>query len=472
MPLKPRSVRIRLTIWYTAALAGLVLCFALGIYTFVRSSLLRQIDAQLGRDLATVTRVIRDEPNEINELAQHGSVDFFQVSEGEQVLAETDSWSRFGLEKGTAGRRPAAARSWRAPNDLYYRVRVVSVSSPGHSYLVAVSEGEQTLRQSLESLALILLIGIPLTLALAVAGGYFLAGRALAPIGVMAAKAAEITAERLSERLAVENPLDEFGRLATIFNKTFARLEDSFERLRRFTADASHELRTPLTAIRSVGEVGLQGNSDAAACREVIASMLEETDRLTKLVDSLLVLSRADSGALQIHPKPSDLAALAVEVADWIQVLAEEKDQNLELELQEPVWADIDCTTLRQALINLVDNAVKYTPERGSIRVLVRCSPAGEAVIEVTDDGPGIPEEHQGRIFDRFYRIDKGRSRDLGGTGLGLAITLWAVHMNHGRIELESQKGVGSTFRIVLPASKPLFRVETRRDRSETGEAQ
>jgi len=464
MRLKPRSVRIRLTLWYTAALAGLVLCFALGIYTFVRSSLLRQIDDQLERDLATVTRVVRDEPNEINELAQHGSVDFFQVSEGTQVLAETDSWSRFGLEKGVAGSGPGAARSWRAPNDRLYRLRVVAVNSPGHGYLVAVSEAEQTLRQSLASLALILLIGIPLSLALAVLGGYLLAGRALAPIGALAAKAAEITAERLSERLPVEDPLDEFGRLASVFNKTFARLEDSFDRLRRFTADASHELRTPLTAIRSVGEVGLQEKSDAAGYREVIASMLEEADRLNKLVDNLLVLSRADSGAQQMLPEPSDLSALAAEVTDWIQVLAEEKEQHLTVRVSQPVWADIDRTTLRQAVINLVDNAIKYTPDRGNIRVMVRYSPSGEAVIEVTDDGPGISPEHQGRIFDRFYRIDQGRSREMGGTGLGLAITRWAVEINQGRIELESEEGLGCTFRITLPASKARLRVKTSPD--------
>jgi heavy metal sensor kinase len=452
MRLKPRSVRIRLTLWYTAVLAGIIFCFAVGIYLFVRTSLLRQIDGQLERDLATVTRVVRDEPNEINELAQHGSVDFFQVSEGHEVLAETDGWSRSGLEKSLADRHSVVSWSWRTTDDQYYRLRIVPVTSPGHSYLVAVAEGEQTPRQSLESLAAILLLGIPLALALALVGGYFLAGRALAPIGAMAAKAAEITAERLSERLPVEDPHDEFGRLATIFNQTFAHLEDSFERLRRFTADASHELRTPLTAIRSVGEVALQGNSDAAACRETISSMLEEADRLTKLVDSLLVLSRADSAAVQLNPEPSDLAALAIEVADWIQVLAEEKGQSLEIDAPIPVVALVDRGTLRQALINLMDNAVKYTPDGGHIRVAVRATSAGEAVVEVIDDGPGIAEEHQGRIFDRFYRIDRGRSREMGGTGLGLAITRWAVEINRGRVELECREGPGSIFRIVLPA--------------------
>lgn len=451
MRLRPRSVRIRLTLWYTASLAGIVLCFALSIYLFVRSSLLRQLDGELEKDLATVTRVIRDEPNEINELAQHGSVTLFQVSEGTEVVAETDGWSRFGLEKAIVAKQHVAPWSWEAPNDLYYRLKIFTVAAPGHTYFVAVAEEEQTLRQSLESLAFILILGIPLTLALAVIGGYFLAGRALAPIGAMAAKAGEITAERLSERLPIEDPHDEFGRLATVFNQTFARLEDSFERLRRFTADASHELRTPLTAIRSVGEVGLQENADAAACREVVASMLEEADRLTKLVDSLLTLSRADAGSVQVKREPTDLSLLAVEVADCIQVLAEEKEQGLVVDAPEPVIAGIDPTTLRQALINLVDNAVKYTPKQGHIRVKVRRT-AGEAIIEVADDGPGIAKEHQARIFDRFYRVDKGRSRDMGGTGLGLAITRWAVEVNDGRIELESSEEQGSTFRIVLPA--------------------
>jgi heavy metal sensor kinase len=273
----------------------------------------------------------------------------------------------------------------------------------------------------------------------------------LAPIGAMAAKAGEITAEHLSERLPVEDPHDEFGRLATVCNQTFARLEDSFERLRRFTADASHELRTPLTALRSVGEVGLQENNDAAACREVIASMLEETDRLTKLVDSLLTLSRADAGSVPIIREQTDLSALAIDVADCIQVLAEEKEQSLVVDAAEPVFAEIDPTTLRQALLNLVDNAVKYTPQQGHISVVVRKTPA-EAIIEVIDDGCGIPKEHQARIFDRFYRIDKGRSRDMGGSGLGLAITSWAVEVNGGCIELESEEGHGSRFRIVLPA--------------------
>lgn len=450
MKMRPSSVRIRLTLWYTAALALLILTFALAIYLVVGASLLQQVDRQLEKDFATVARVVTDEPAEINELAQHGSVNLFQVFEGNEVVAETDDWSRAGLEKAPVD-KAGQSWSWEAPNRLPYRVKQATATSIGHSYLVRVAEDEQTMRRALQSLTMILLIGIPFTLALAVIGGYLLAGRVLSPIGAMAAKAGEITAERLAERLPIEDPRDEFGRLATVFNQTFARLEDSFERLRRFTADASHELRTPLTAIRSVGEVGLREDLDVTACREVIASMLEEADRLTKLVDSLLMLSRADAGTAAVRREPTDLTALALEAVDCLQVLAEEKEQCLSFDAGEPVSALIDPTTLRQALLNLVDNAIKYAPEQGHIRVTVRRT-KGEAIVEVADDGPGIPKAHQDRIFDRFYRIDKGRAREMGGAGLGLAITRWAVEVNGGRIELESEEGHGSSFRIMLPA--------------------
>ncbi len=450
MRLHPQSVRIRLTIWYTIALALIVLAFAFAIYFVVRTSLLQQTDQQLNKDFATVARVVTDEPAEINELAQHGSINLFQIFEGNEVVAETDDWSRAGLEKAPSG-KIGLPWSWEAPNGLPYRVKQATVTSIGHSYLIRIAEDEQTMRLALKSLTMILLFGIPVALALAVIGGYLLAGRVLGPIGAMAAKAGEITADRLAERLPVEDPHDEFGRLATVFNQTFARLEDSFERLRRFTADASHELRTPLTAIRSVGEVGLQQNIDATACREVIASMLEEADRLTKLVDSLLTLSRADASSVPIKRELTDLSALAAEVADCLQVLAEEKEQTVQIVTEGQVFAEIDTATLRQALINLVDNAVKYSPRMGHIRVVVRSPADAEAVIEVIDDGPGIPLEHQSRIFDRFYRVDKGRSRELGGTGLGLAICQWAVEVNGGRIELESEESRGTVFRVIIP---------------------
>jgi len=179
--------------------------------------------------------------------------------------------------------------------------------------------------------------------------------------------------------------------------------------------------------------------------------MLEETDRLTRLVGSLLILSRKDSGSCSLKHELTDLSALATDVTDCLHVLAEEKDQKLRLEAMGPVYADVDPETMRQALINLLDNAIKYTPSNGEIRVVVGKTPEGEASLEVIDNGPGIAAKHHDKIFDRFYRVDKGRSREVGGTGLGLSIARWAVEANNGRLEFESEEGRGSDFRIVLP---------------------
>jgi heavy metal sensor kinase len=319
--------------------------------------------------------------------------------------------------------------------------------------VIRVARSEAQLRHELNELLLVLGFGFPVAVGVAGVGGYALARRALAPVSQMADQARTITAERLGEQLPVVNPEDELGRLAMVFNETFARLERSFEQLRRFTSDASHELRTPLTAIRSVGEVGLREHRDERAYREIIGSMLEEADRLGRLVDSLLTLSRADVGQVKLTLEHVDLAELARDVVTHLGVLAEEKRQSILVETTAPVYATVDRLVLRQAVINLLDNAIKYSPEGGRVRVIVRDQSQGPT-LEVIDVGPGIEVEHQEHIFDRFYRVDKARSRELGGTGLGLAIARWAVEAHGGRIELESADGQGSLFRIRLLATQ------------------
>jgi heavy metal sensor kinase len=316
--------------------------------------------------------------------------------------------------------------------------------------VVEVAKSEAPLRQRLRDLLLVMALALPLAVGAAALGGYVLAGRALAPLREMADQARRITADRLSERLPADPLGGELSQLATVFNETFARLERSFAQLRRFTADASHELRTPLTAIRSVGEVGLQERRDAAAYRDIIGSMLEEVDRLARLVDSLLTLSRADADRVPLHREPADLVRLAQEVVSDLGVLAEEKDQTISVEADGPVDVHVDRVILRQALLNVVDNAVKYSPPGGSIRLRVRDHPA-DPCIEIVDSGPGIPAADRERVFERFYRVDKARSRSLGGVGLGLAIARWAVESHGGRIELRSTPGRGCTFRVVVP---------------------
>jgi signal transduction histidine kinase len=256
----------------------------------------------------------------------------------------------------------------------------------------------------------------------------------------------------LKDRVPVGNPNDELGRLATVFNETLTRLESSFDQMRRFTADASHELRTPLTAMRSVGEIGLRGKREPAAYREIIGSMLEEVDRLALLVDRLLTLSRADTGQAKLSIETIELPELAREVAEQLSVLAEEKNQSIHLRLDAvPRWTG-DRVVLRQALLNLVDNAIKYSPVGGEIEIRVAQTSDGP-IIDVADTGPGIPSDLQSRVFDRFYRVDKARSRENGGTGLGLAIAKWAVEVNGGRLTLESGNVAGSRFRITLASN-------------------
>lgn len=452
MKLRPRTVRLRLTLWYAAALAVIVLIFATAVYFLVETSLFSQLDEQLSRNLSAIERVLPDEPDELSEIEEHGSVHLFQVRQDGRVIFETDDWKETGLQQEIETTPSECAISWQSPGGHFYRVKV---STPATGFTAVVAEEEDAIRQTLKSLGTTLLIGLPCALLLALAAGYFLAGRVLSPIRAMAAKAEEITAERLSERLPVENPEDEFGRLATVFNQTLSRLEESFQSLRRFTADASHELRTPLTALRSVGEVGLRDHLDLESSREVIGSMLEETDRLARLVDSLLTLTRADSGKLQPNRETVDLARLVKEVADHLQVLAEEKNQTLSVEPEENgIAANVDRSILRRAIINLLDNAIKYTRAGGRIRLRIKRLKNGKAAIEIMDQGPGIPPEHREKIFERFYRIEKGRSRDTGGTGLGLAIARWAVEANGGRIELESEEGRGSVFRVLLPVQE------------------
>jgi heavy metal sensor kinase len=449
MRVRPPSVRARLTLWYAGVLAFIICVFAAGILLFVEARLYAGLDSQLSREIATIDKVYREEPDELKDLASHWGITLFQVDAGGSILYQTAGWEQGKLAQALQGGSLASPGSWAAPNGRRYRVQSFS----GSSHRIAAAIDESSLRGTLWLLAIIFAMGIPFAVGLAIMGGYFLAGRVLAPVGAMADKAREITAESLAQRLPVENAADEFGRLATVFNETLSRLQDAFERLRRFTADASHELRTPLTAMRSVGEVALRNTLDASAYRDVIGSMLEEVDRLTRLVESLLTLTRADSGKVQLKPESLELGALAGNVIDQLRVLADEKRQELTLRARSQVHARGDPALMRQALMNLIHNAIKYTPNGGTISVETNARNSGQAIIEVRDSGPGIPSAHQDRIFDRFYRVDASRSREDGGVGLGLAIARWAVEANGGQIEVASDGMRGSVFRVLLPAA-------------------
>ena len=446
MKIHGSGVRRRLTLWYTMALAFIVLIFSVSVYVFVKGRLFRQLDQQLDREFSVISGEISEEPGDLRELDPDGSTRLFQLVQGTKVLFRSDAYLKAGLPEQLFG-PDIKYRILRSGSGKRFR-SATSVLANGS--LLTVVLDEETVWKALHTLFMILALALPIALALAAVGGYVMASRLLKPVAAMAQKADKISAENLSERLPVENPQDEFGKLAEVFNRTLGRLQDAFERLQKFTADASHELRTPLTALQSVGEVALQENLDAEAYRDRIGSMLEETAHLTSLVESLLLLTRADSGRLLLNRKEQNITAIVERAVDDMRVMAEEKGQSLTTDLAGDIRISVDEDTFRRALVNILDNAIKFTPHGGAVTVRLKEN-ACEIVIEVSDSGPGIAAEHEAKIFDRFYRVDKDRSRDAGGTGLGLAIAKWAVEANGGRLELENRAPHGSTFRIVLP---------------------
>jgi signal transduction histidine kinase len=307
-------------------------------------------------------------------------------------------------------------------------------------------------RNPAEILLPLVIGGSVATLFLALAG-YFLAGRALSPVLKMAEKTRLLSARSLSERLPVANPHDELGRLATIFNATLQRLENSFAELDKLTADVSHELRTPLTAMRTVGEVALREHNPVVLY-DAIGSMLEEIERMNQLIDRLLLLARADNNQMPVQLEAGLVRKSLLEVSDALALLAVDKQQPLLVDCPDYLLAVFDPALLRLALMNLVQNAIRHSPPGKPIR-LGAAADRGGVVIAVADEGPGIALEHQQKIFERFYRVDRARTRTEGGAGLGLAIVKWAAQRMGGTVDLKSELGRGSVFFLRLKSIHP-----------------
>ncbi len=445
------SVRLRLALVFTLAELLVLVAFSSGVVFFLRFSAIRQADQAIHQQHAAVAGVARKAPSELHELEDRQVVRYFLVREAGRVVFRSARWERAGLPTD-AGTRRGMFRHPAAPD---FFLKVERVKDPGGRELfVAVAVTAAYVDQVVWRLALILALCIPGAGLLSAAFGYWLAGQALGPVRQMAATAREIGADRLDARLPVANPDDEFGQLATVFNETLARLEAAFDAMRRFSSDASHELRTPLAALRAVGEVGLREGRSADELREAIGSMLEEAGRLGALADNLLALSRADAGTFRPALAAVDVTELGRQVVDLLRVLAEEKDQQLVASGPDALLARADPALLRQALVNLVDNAVKFTPARGRIEVATG-ERGGEIHVSVQDNGPGIPAEVQARVFERFYQVDPSRSSARRGAGLGLAIARTMTELQGGRIEVSSALGSGTRFTLVLPAAAP-----------------
>jgi heavy metal sensor kinase len=451
------SIRVRLTGWYTLVLSLMLVVYATATFVAVRHEFLEQLDEQLHDEFETAEGFLIPTPD--GRIVWSGDR-HHDPDNGED--RGSDVWSTGGepiYRSGVSAGLPPVAMAATSAQPHYeslvangHRWRTLTGTSlvGGRAVVLRVSRSEERLREQLREVLIVLVLGLPLVVVLAGVGGYVLARRALTPIDHLASEARRITADRLHERVSVPNQHDEIGRLAAVINDTFARLESSFEQLRRFTADASHELRTPLAVIRGIGEVGLGETRTPAEYKEAMGSMLEEVDRLTNLVDTLLRLSYGDAGTIRLAREAIDLGQLTRDVASSLGILAEERNQRLKVDAPDGVTVAADRLVLREAITNIVDNAIKYSPKASTIEIRVH-GDGHQARLTVADEGPGIAPEHRERIFDRFFRLDEARSRDSGGTGLGLAIARWAVDVSGGHISVEAGVTGGSVFHIVLP---------------------
>lgn len=455
-------IKVRLTLWNIFIFGGILSLYALGSSWFFLTALDDQLNGSLKEELELVEQILLHAPDGSFPRDIHGE----EIHELERYL---EIWSMEGRlryrskilgDRALGGIPPAIdfpggiwIRSVDLSDGARFRVAEKLGEMGGERIVIRLGVSEGGHFSDMYRFVLWLLVGMPTALLLVSIGAYRMAHRALKPIDTMVSTVRRIEAGNLSERIVVKHQEDELGRLASTFNDLLARVERSFARLKQFTADVSHELRTPLTAMRSVGEVGLQIGRSNTEYREVIGSMLEEADRLTRLIDNLMVLSRADLGQYHLKLERVELLIFARETTDLVSILAGEKHQCLNVQGDSGVTAFVDRTLLCQALMNVIDNAIKFTPERGLITVTVGRTVHREGFIRIEDSGPGIPPGEQEKIFDRFYRLT---SSNGGGTGLGLAIARWAVEIHSGRIHVENKNGGGSIFQITLrPAENP-----------------
>jgi heavy metal sensor kinase len=485
--MKRLSIRTRLTLWYTGLLAATVLVLGGVAYGLLMRGLWNDIDSTLERVARAAAQAAAQTatefvPPDMNELLRR----YFGSS-------FADRFYQFLDPRGEVDPRLPRLRT----NPLTVSPKALKNATEGYgTFETVVNGGEYPLRvftfpivvrgqmvnvlqvgMSLEGLhrerqnflwALATLT--PLALILAGGGGWLLANRVLRPVDRMTQAARRIEAERLTERLEGAETDDELGRLAHTLNEMLARLEAGFAQVRRFSADASHELRTPLTILKGEIEVALRSAREPAEYQRVLESAHEEVERMARLVDDLLMLSRADAGALRWDKEPVELDRLVEDVAKRGEILARARGVQVSIHTLEPLIAHGDEQRLRQLLLNLVDNAVKYTLASGRVTLSLRRAeeafsgsptpspdavpdrpPSGWAEIAVTDTGVGIPPDALPRIFDRFYRVDGARSREAGGTGLGLCIAKTIAEAHAGRIEVASTPGAGSTFTVRLP---------------------
>lgn len=482
-----KSIRVKLTLWYTFVLLSTLIGFGIIAYNYARETLTENLDRSLLNEVKWVRTYIESKASKVKpskrfrikkKSAKEAPVLQIEPEEEPATAADPDEeiWNHV-YEHALLNTKKTLIDVYdmKTGNSLYsvggeslmvgeapLNVTQITTirSMKGEDLRVAATSTENVriyaayrldeLGDLLDNLFSTFLILIPIASVLSIAGGWFLANKSLRPVDTVTRTARDITAHNLDQRLPVTNVDDEIGRLSSTFNEMIARLNNSFTQVRQFSVDASHELRTPLTIMRGEAEMALRTPKTLDEYRTVLASVIEEISRLTSIIDSLNTLAKADIGQSPVNFDSVNMREMVEELYEDAEILASRKQIRVILEHAEDTMLDGDKVRLRQMMINLIDNAVKYTPDCGSIYLALYLD-NGSARFSVRDTGIGIPAGEQEKIFDRFYRVDKARSRELGGSGLGLSIVKWIVELHHGRITVASEPGLGSTFTVWLP---------------------
>jgi heavy metal sensor kinase len=463
-----RRTDVKMTLWYvlTFLVSALVVCMVL--YVGLRYRLLKEIDQFLLDETKEMERVLSKEPKETyflmrfedEVMARKYYPFFFQIldKEGKELYVSREFREIGYVAKDrvlTNARNGKETRQEIHCSRRRETFRIIStpVYKDGKlSEIIQLGTHLYFARQNLSHFRNNILAVLPIILVLGTLGGWILARRSLSPIGYIASKAQSITSQNLSERLTPRGTDDEMDDLIRTINEMISRLEGSFKRMAEFTADASHELKTPICALRGEAEVLLLRERKAEEYQEGLAHFIEQFDHLNQMINDLILLSKFDTTQLELKTAPLRLDLLIEDLCHLFQVLAEQKNIALEIGTLEDVTVMADKVRLQQLFTNLIDNAIKYTP-KGSIHVTVEKNESA-ALVKIKDSGIGIPKEEQEKIFKRFYRMDKSRSRETGGVGLGLSIAEWIVHAHQGRIEVNSELNQGSTFTVYLPLQK------------------
>jgi heavy metal sensor kinase len=480
------SIRVRLTLWYTLVL-GLVLIVLAGFTYFVYwrnvSESTNNSLMQLANAFATTFQAeLADAngPDAAKNAAREAMIEhryrdtlFVILGSSGEVLASSFDLPSVGVSHERVNAdflrsvsfREFVAEAAASPGMLGdvrsehggFRGIVKTISAPGNHYIAVVLQSLHPQRELLKDIRETFYWAIPVALLLASLGGYFLARKSLAPVAEMASQARNMGAASLHNRLAVANQRDELGQLALSFNQLLERIETSFEQQRRFVADASHELRTPVAILRGEAEVTLaRPDRSPQEYRETLAILRDESQRLARIIEDLFTLTRADAGQYPLTLRHAYLDELAAEALVRARSLALAKNITLTSSIDPDLPICADEVLLGRMLLNLLDNAIKYSPPRSTVELA--CRRDGERYrVTIADNGPGIPADLQSRIFERFYRADKARSRsegDSGGAGLGLAIARWIAEAHQGGLELTRSDSSGSAFSVCLPALK------------------